>query len=294
MQCFVKGTGAGDSMVTKSALFFTFSSADDLQYSLLKADERKFDEVILAVGGLSEHEQKLSLGRPGLKVLYEDSKMGKSRSYNRAIGNSSSEITFLISGDTRFDDHVIDDMVECLGDKFGMAIPRVVPLACDTLASLVSQAMWEFHDTHMAFNESHGLFFCGGEFQVLRSRYIIRDDRIVNDDEYLCNMTYRSGAGIKYCRDVVVNNFMPDSFAKLMRQRIRVNFGHLQSRKIMGQHSSFTLSALNLPRSIRILMRFRREHPGKILILCIALIVELFSIFSAALLMKMGRDFSIW
>lgn len=281
-------------MVTKSALFFTFSSAEDLHYSLLKAGEKKFDEVILAVGGISEHDQYITSEGERVKLLYEDSKMGKSRSYNRAIGNSSSELTFLISGDTRFEGHVIDDMVECLGNSFGMAIPRVVPIAGNTLAGIVAQAMWEFHDTHMAFNESRGLFFCGGEFQLLRSRYIIKDDKIVNDDEYLCNLTFKSGAGIRYCRDVVINNFMPDSFAKLMRQRIRVNFGHLQSRKIMGRHSSFTLSALDLPRSIRILLRFRKEHPGKLMILCLALVVELFSIFSAVVLMKIGKDFSVW
>lgn len=285
----------GDCVVTKSALFFTFSSADDYHYTLLKANGKNFDEIILAVGGLAEPDREgQENSRQRVKIFYEDFKLGKSRSYNRAIQNSSSDLTFLISGDTRFEDNVIESMVQCLGDKYGMAIPRVIPITGKTLAGRIAQSMWDFHDTHMAYNESRGLFFCGGEFQVLRSKYIIMNDRTVNDDEYLCSQTFRSGAGIKYCRNVIINNFMPESFGRLMRQRVRVNFGHLQSRKFLGHHSSFTLSALNVADSIRVVMTFRKEHPGKIMILCLALIVEVFSIFWAAVLMKSGKDLSVW
>ncbi len=281
-------------MTLRNAVFFSYARPADVEYAMKKALSDVFDETTMAIGGVHTDIDAESLDHRNIKILYEQRKMGKSSSYNRAIQNIRDGHIFLRSADTRFDDSVVSRMIQCLGDSYELAFPRIEPFHGSSLASKLGEVMWHFHDSYVARKESRNQFFCGGEFQVVRHRFIIPSSDIVNDDEYLCHRTVAAGGRIRYCRDVVVHNTVPGSTKELLRQRIRVNFGHMQSRKQLGEHASFSISSLNPLETIAAIRNFNNDYPGSLAILFMASIVEIFSLLGAFLLRVKGRDLSNW
>jgi cellulose synthase/poly-beta-1,6-N-acetylglucosamine synthase-like glycosyltransferase len=265
-----------------------------VEYAMEKALSDLFDQTTMAIGGLDPETGAGNIESRNVQVFYERSKMGKSSSYNRAIQNVRDGHIFLISADTRFEDSVIGRMIDCLGDSYELAFPRIEPFHGNTLAEKLGEVMWHFHDSYMAMKETRDQFFCGGEFQIVRHRFIIPDSSIVNDDEYLCHRIVSGGGKIRYCRDVVVHNSVPGSMGQLMRQRVRVNFGHMQSRKLLGRHASFSISSLNPLETIAAIRAFNRDYPGNLAKLFLASIVEVLSLVRALIYRIEGRDLSNW
>lgn len=281
-------------MTFRSAIFFSYARPADVKYAMEKAHSDLFDETTMAIGGIDNVIDSEGPDRKNIQVLYEKRKMGKSSSYNRAMQNIRDGHIFLISADTRFDDSVIDRMVECLGDSDELAFPRIEPFHGNTLSSRLGEVMWHFHDSYVAMKESRNQFFCGGEFQIIRHRFIIPNSNTVNDDEYLCYRAVAGGGLIRYCRDVVVRNTVPASMRELLRQRVRVNFGHLQSRKLLGKHASFSISSVNPLETVTAIRNFNRDYPGSLATLFLASIVEMVSLVEAFFFWIQGRDLSNW
>ncbi len=281
-------------MTHRVAVFFSYARPADAKYAMEKALSDLFDQTTMAIGGIDSNIGMESTGDRNIQVLYENHKLGKSSAYNRAIQNIGDGQIFLISADTRFEDSVINRMIECIGDNYELAFPRIEPYHGCTLAEKLGLVMWRFHDSYVSMKESRGQFFCGGEFQVVRHRFIIPDVSIVNDDEYLCHRVVSGGGKIKYCRDVVVRNTVPGSIRELLRQRVRVNFGHMQSRKQLGQHASFSISSVNPMETIAAIRNFNRDYPGSLPVLFMASIIEAVSLLEAFILRIQGRNLSNW
>ena len=282
-------------MNNKSAIFFTYASAVDLDYSAGKAIPDLFDEVIVAFGGVGDHAVELpEFGSDMIRLLPEKEKLGKSQAYNGAISKTTGKIVFLISGDVRFENSVIGRMSKCLGDDSDLAIPRVIPFPGRTLSEKIAEVMWKFHDTFTAFREANGKFFCGGEFQLIKSPLVISGEKIVNDDEYLCLRTHQQGKRIRYCRDIVIHNFMPSTVSELFRQRVRVNFGHFQLKSMSDKHSSFSKGLLNVAESVKVITRFNAEYPRNMILLMLASLIEMYSVILALIKSRTRADLSNW
>ncbi len=281
-------------MTFRSAVFFSYARPADVEYAMEKALSNLFDQTTMAIGGIDAAIETDTPDNKNIKVLYETRKMGKSSSYNRAMENIQDGHIFLISADTRFQDSVIGRMIECLGNNYELAFPRIEPFHGNTLSQKLGEVMWHFHDSYVAMKESRNQFFCGGEFQIVRHRFIIPNISIVNDDEYLCHRAVSGGGKIRYCRDVVVRNTVPATMRELVNQRVRVNFGHMQSRRLLGHHASFSISSVNPLETISALRSFNRDYPGSLTTLFLASIVEAISLLEAFFLRIQGRDLSNW
>ncbi len=281
-------------MTLRSAIFFSYARPADVEYAMEKALSDLFDETTMAIGGIDPSKDTEISDHKNIQILYEHRKMGKSSSYNRAMQNIRDGHIFLISADTRFQDSVIGRMIECLGDSYELAFPRIEPFHGSTLSAKLGEVMWHFHDSYVAMKESRNQFFCGGEFQIVRHRFIIPNSSIVNDDEYLCHRAMSGGGKIRYCRDVIVRNTVPGTMRELLKQRVRVNFGHMQSKRLLGQHASFSIAAVNPLETIAAIRNFNRDYPGSLLALFMASIVEMISLVGAFFYRVQGKDLSNW
>ena len=283
-------------MTHTAGIFFSYSSQVDTDYILDKLSFLNLDRIVLAIGGdisVRGLESKDEFKRVELK--FEKERLGKVESLNRALEGLDSDITFLVSGDIRFDPYVFQQLSGYFDENVGMVIPRIVPFPSRSFAGRVSAVMWMIHDITLENAYKRSKYFCGGEMQAVRHPSAIVSPEIVNDDEFLCHQVYSSGRKIVYAREVEVVNYMPGNFKQLLKQRVRINFGHLQSKKINKWHSSISINGFSEVReSIDILLKFYKRHRRLTFLLLVSFLIEVLSIMIAMVQSLRGQSYRYW
>lgn len=254
------------------------------------------DKVILAIGGnIALGKMKNSYGFSKVDLRFEQERLGKVESFNRALQGLESDITFLVSGDVRFDPSIFKKLPEYFDEDVGMVIPRVIPAPPHTLAEMAGSVIWIIHDITLENADRESKYFCGGELQAVKHPLPLQSSEIVNDDEFLCHQVYSSGKRIVYAREVEIVNFMPRNFRQLLKQRVRINFGHLQSKRINGWHSSISIGGFrDIKTSVETLLKFLQLNRKLNFPLFLAIIVETVSIFLARIQLFRGQSFRFW
>lgn len=282
--------------MTSSAIFFSYSSQRDFNSIMDNLEKYNVDKVILAVGGrlnLESNSGKLNSRR--ITLLYEESRLGKSNSLNRAIEHVKGDFTYIISGDVRFEPDIFSKCEERFTGNVGMVIPMVEPYAPENFAERIGSVMWHVRDVFLDYMQSHGKFFSGGEFQAVRNPVKINFKDIVNDDEFLCHHVYNSGLRILYDRQIVVRNFVPDRLPELFQQRVRVNFGHYESRKFNNVHCSLSLLVSEDFRSAwNVLLHFIKRYPRDSLFIFFSGAVEVLSLIKSRQAFRRGTKLNVW
>lgn len=283
-------------MTNTTGIFFSFSSQRDADYLLGEAISMGLDKVILAIGGnITIQESIPAVDSNQVVIRYEKDRLGKAESYNRALEDSHSDITYLVSGDVRFDPAIFSRLANYFKDDVGMVIPKIVPSLPETFAEKVGSILWVFHHITMerAYRESK--FFCGGEFQAVKHPMPLFSPEIINDDEFLCHQVYQSGRKIIYASDIEVVNFMPKSMKALLRQRVRINFGHIQSKRINKWHSSISLRGFSeIEDSLHIFFTFLKRHKNQLFSFSVSFMIEILSIFMAKIQDERGKSYRYW
>ncbi len=283
-------------MTNTAGIFFSYSSQNDADYLLGNADHLGLDKVVLALGGeITLQDTVLEKDTGKVVLLFEKIRLGKAESYNRALKCLDSDITFLVSGDVRFDHAIFAQLASYFEDDVGMVIPRVVPSQYKSFPQRVGSIMWMIHDITMESASEHSKYFCGGEFQAIKHPMPLFSPEIINDDEFLCHQVYASGKKIVYARDIEVSNYMPSSFRSLLQQRTRINFGHIQSKRHNNWHSSISMSGFrNMGHSISIILAFQRRYGKQRFFLSVAILIEIISIMIAFAQFKRGKSYRYW
>lgn len=283
-------------MNNTAGIFFSYSSQNDADYLMDNVEGMALDKVVLAIGGeITLQETALDKDDGKVVLLFEKNRLGKAESYNRALKCLDSDITFLVSGDVRFEHAIFTQLAGFFDEDVGMVIPRVVPSPCDSFPQKVGSIMWMIHDITMELASAHSKYFCGGEFQAMRHPMPLFSPEIVNDDEFLCHQVYASGKRIVYARGIEVSNSMPTSFRSLLQQRTRINFGHIQSKRHNNWHSSISLGGFrNIGESLRVIRSFQKRYGKQRFLLSVAILIETISILIAFAQFRSGKSYRFW
>lgn len=283
-------------MTNTAGIFFSYSSQNDADYLLDGVALTGLDKIVLAIGGnIKLREMPDGRDQGKVVVLYEKDRLGKAESYNRALNCLQSDITFLVSGDVRYDPGIFSRLESYFQGEVGMVIPRVVPSPPKTFAESVGSIMWLIHDITMETANRESRYFCGGELQAVKHPMPLISPEIINDDEFLCHQVYASGNRIVYARDIEVVNFMPVDFRHLLQQRTRINYGHLQSQRFNNWHSSISLKGFReIRESVHILFTFLKRHRNQVFPLFVSIFLEIVSIILAKIQEYGGKSYRYW
>ena len=277
-----------------SAIVFSYDSNSDVEYYIKNFEKMGFGSMIICAEGnpnLSNIESLLK-GK-NVELIFNRERTGKSAAYNNALKHVNSDIVFLVSGDVRFDPDIINTMEVCLKED-EIIIPRVLPFETESLAGRIASLMWNVHDTCLD-SDDRDYLKSGGEFQALYSKCLVSMPKVINDDEYLCLTAHLTGMKVRYHRELVVRNWVPETFKDLLNQRVRINYGHLEMKKYFGKSTSLSLNFIhNMRKSFRIMKKHFSGYPDDIAYILPALALELVSIASAYLDMKRSRSHIFW
>jgi len=280
--------------VLSSAVIFSYGSQSDVEYYLKNFEKMGLESMIVCTEGDLDLTRidKLIQGK-NVELLFNRERIGKSTAYNNALKHVKSSIVFLISGDVRFDPHIIKIMEESM-EEDEIVIPRVVPFGTESLAGKIASFMWNVHDTCLD-SDDRVYMKSGGEFQALRTKGLVIMPRVINDDEYICLNALSSGMKVRYRRDLVVRNWVPETLKELLNQRIRINFGHMEMKRYFGKNSSLSLNFIrNIRKSLKIMEKHLLRYPKDMRYILPAFVLEIASIAFAFMDLKRSRGHLLW
>ncbi|MDY6761481.1 MAG: glycosyltransferase [Candidatus Nanohaloarchaea archaeon] len=180
------------------------------------------EDVVVVASGCTDSTIEIVRGYDEVTLIEEESRNGKSAAIREGLEKISSDIVVLSSGDLRWEDGTLDALLEPFRDEaVGVATSRPIPNDdISGVTRLYNQSVWDIHHYLSKRQPKAG--------ELIAFRNVIRNipEKCVADEEYIAQSLEQEYEKV-YAMDAVVQNFPPDSFAQLYRQRRRVFLGHL-------------------------------------------------------------------
>lgn len=276
------------SRLRTSAVVFAYDEERALRRCIPSLLDSDVEEVLVMYGGHDGSKAYLeSLSDPRLHLEYENDRAGKWRAFNLAIERVRGEIVFLISGDIAFAPDLLERLESRFAPEVGLVFPRVIPTNVHDLVSRLGQTLWDVHDLQILTCAEEGMTVHGGEFQAVRRSLLEPLEGVINEDAYLCLRVAARGYRVLYDRGAVVYNTVPETVGDLLRQRVRVNYGHRQLADAGLDPSTLDRLVWQRPDlCLRVLGRAVRERPSN------AARLPLLAAFEMWSLLRGHRDFS--
>ena len=279
----------------KTAVIFSYNDGNLVLSPLKSVLESDIDQVFLLYGGenVSPEIEKIEDMRL-IKVLEKERK-GKVSALTSIVPNIGGDIVFLLSGDITFDPLLIKKCEDSFEGTTGVVTVRVVPSNSSHYTEKVASLMWEMHDLQLSYLSGSGNNVHGGEFICARKELLFDIPEVVNEDAYICIRAPKAGLSVVYLGDENVRNMVPSNPMDLFQQRRRVNFGHIEIRKIGWDPMIMdTLMFSDTSLFLKIFIKFLRERKWDLLTLLGAISIEIISNVSARMDLLLGKDHIRW
>ena len=279
----------------KTAVIFSYNDGNLVLSPLKSVLESDIDQVFLLYGGenVSPEIEKIEDMRL-IKVLEKERK-GKVSALTSIVPNIGGDIVFLLSGDITFDPLLIKKCEDSFEGTTGVVTVRVVPSNSSHYTEKVASLMWEMHDLQLSYLSGSGNNVHGGEFICARKELLFDIPEVVNEDAYICIRAPKAGLSVVYLGDENVRNMVPSNPMDLFQQRRRVNFGHIEIRKIGWDPMIMdTLMFSDTSLFLKIFIKFLRERKWDLLTLLGAISIEIVSNVSARMDLLLGKDHIRW
>lgn len=279
----------------KTAIIFSYNDGDLVLSPLRSVLKSDVDQVFLLYGGESISSEIDRINDARLIKVLERKRKGKVNALNSIVPNVLGDIVFLISGDVSFDPRLIGKCADSFTGTTGVVTVRVVPSNSHSFTERIGSLMWEMHDLQLSYLSRSGNNAHGGEFLCVRKELLDDIPEVINEDAFICLKASRVGLSVVYLDNENVINFVPSNLIDLLQQRRRVNFGHIELRK-MGWDPKImdTLMFSETPLFLRIMIAFLKERKWSIFTLFSAASIEIVANLSARMDLLFGKDHTKW
>ena len=225
------------------------------------------DDIVVVASGCSDATVALSRAfsqtHPAVRVLEQLRREGKASAINLGLREVRNDCVVLVSGDVMPEPGAVALLLERLhDDTIGVVGGRPVPLNdASTFVGFAAQTMWRMHHW---INERSAEAKCG---EMIAFRRIHRGLPLVAaipessavDEVSIQAIAREAGLRSVYEPRAIVRNWGPDTVSQWMRQRRRINAGHLLSAREAYSPSTFS-SALALRALLNDRPGRRRPH----------------------------------
>ncbi len=279
----------------KTAVIFSYNDGDLVLSPLKSILESDVDQVFLLYGGENVSKQIEEIVDMRLIKVLEKDRKGKVSALMSIVQNIEGDIVFLLSGDITFDPLLIKKCEESFEGTTGVVTVRVVPSNSSHFTEKVGSLMWEMHDLQLSYLSGSGNNVHGGEFICARKELIFDIPEVVNEDAYICIRASKADLSVVYLADENIGNMVPSNPMDLFQQRRRVNYGHIQIRKLGWDPMIMdTLMFSDTSLFLKIFIKFLKERKWNIITLLGAISIEIISNISARIDLLLGRDHIKW
>ena len=279
----------------KTAIIFSYNDGDLVLSSLKSVLKSDVDQVFLLYGGDPIPEEISRIQDNRLIKVLEKERKGKVKALNSISSNILGDIVFLISGDVSFDPSLIKRCEDSFTGTTGVVSVRVLPSNTRNYTEKIGALMWEMHDLQLSILSESGINVHAGEFLCVR-KGLLRDlPEVINEDEFLCIEAANNSLSVKYLKDQEVHNYVPSNLVDLLQQRRRVNFGHIEIKKIgWDPRIMDTLVFSETHLFLVIFSTFLKQKKWNVATLFGAVSIEILANLSARMDSYFGKDHRKW
>ncbi|OGI27072.1 MAG: hypothetical protein A2359_01665 [Candidatus Moranbacteria bacterium RIFOXYB1_FULL_43_19] len=191
----------------------------------------EISEIIVVASGCTDRTKKIACEvaekNPKIKVLVQEKREGKASAVNLWLKKAAADIMVMESADTIPEKDTIEKIVIPFENpEIGMAGARPVPTNDPkTFMGFATHLLWNLHHHISLKNPKMG--------ELVAFRKVISEipvDTAVDEAEIEAAVK-KNGYGIKYVPDAVVQNRGPENISDFLKQRRRIQAGHLALKK---------------------------------------------------------------
>ncbi|MCK4654877.1 MAG: glycosyltransferase [Candidatus Cloacimonetes bacterium] len=221
--------------------------------------------------GTDDIVRKYCEKHPKIKLITEPERRGKSSAINKFIEASKSEILVLESGDTiPAKDTVEKLVVPFLDDKVGMSGGRPTPENDPkTFVGYSVNLLWDLHHEMALISPKLG------EMVAFRRVFKQIPPESAVDEASIEAIMKDKGLELKYIPDAIVHNKGPENISDFIKQRRRIETGHLWLKKFQ----EYSVASQDSNILIKLALNEIRKNPGKIFFLIGTAFIEIWSRF---------------
>jgi len=206
-----------------------------------------------------------------IKLITEAERGGKSSAINKFIKASKSDLLIIESGDTIPAENTVEKMVSPFEDvKVGMTGGRPTPENDpSTLVGYAVNLLWNLH--HEMALVSPKL----GEMVAFRKIFAQIPPESAVDEASIEAIIRDAGLELKYVADAVVYNKGPENVKDFIKQRRRIETGHLW----LMQYQNYEVISQDKGLLLNLAWKEFKKDPSKIVFLKLTAFIEIWSRF---------------
>ena len=240
--------------------------------------EQKLDKISIknifvissaCTDGTDEIVENYAKKHKKIKLITEPERKGKSSAINKFIAASESDILIIESGDTIPAADTVEKMVvpffdETIGMTGGRPVPENDP---KTFIGYSVNLLWNLH--HKMAQISPKL----GEMVAFRKIFEKIPEKSAVDEASIEAIMKENNLKLKYIPDAIVHNKGPENIKDFIKQRRRIETGHLW----LMETENYEVSSQNLKILMKLTLSEILENPLKIHFLFGTILLEIYS-----------------
>jgi len=213
-----------------------YNEADNIERSIRSVYEQKTDfkiknVIVVSSGsmdGTDDIVRDLMQTFPSLRLIRQETRMGKNSAMNLILENNRSEIITIINADTvLLDENAIANLIAPFDDdSVGIVGGRPIPVNDrNTLAGFASNMMWVMHHHISLITPKIG------ELIAFRDIGVRLPMDSQSDEDILKMALMKNGYKAAYAPGARISIKGPETVDDFMKQRVRVNIGQIYMTK---------------------------------------------------------------
>lgn len=238
-----------------------------------KDDKVTIKEIIVVssacTDGTDDMVRKFEKKHEIIKLITEAERGGKSSAINRFIKASTSDLLIIESGDTLPASDTVEKMIlPFLDEKIGMTGGRPTPENDPrTFIGYSVNLLWNLHHAMAMISPKLG------EMVAFRKIFEQIPPESAVDEASIEAIMKENDLALKYVPDAIVHNKGPENLADFIKQRRRIEAGHLWLLK----NSDYSVSSQDKDLLIKLAIKELQKNKEKIFFLFGTALVEMFS-----------------
>jgi len=207
--------------------------------------------------------------KPRISLIRQKTRQGKSSAINLFLKEATASILIVESGDTIPRKDAIEKLVSAFRDnRVGAVGGRPVPVnSRDTLMGFAVHLLWKLHHRMALINPKLGELIA---FRRLMDQIAVQS---AVDEATIEAIIKRMGLILKYIPDAIINNKGPENLPDFIKQRRRIQSGHLWLKRTAG----YAVASQDGGLLLKILLQEILEKPSDVLKILFVIILEVYS-----------------
>ncbi|PKN78913.1 MAG: hypothetical protein CVU48_06875 [Candidatus Cloacimonetes bacterium HGW-Cloacimonetes-1] len=218
--------------------------------------------------GTDDLVREFTVSHPQVRLICQETREGKSAAINLFLSSASSDLLIIESGDTIPESDVVEKLIGAFADhKVGASGGRPTPVNNpESLMGYAVHLLWRLHHRMALISPKLG--------EVIAFRRLMKEIPAESavDEASIEALVKAKRLKLKYVQDAIIYNKGPETLGDFIKQRRRIQNGHLWLQK----QQQYSVASQSHQLLLQVMIAEMDEHPMQIPKLIVVMMLELY------------------